>query len=73
MNTIMKTAIASDIHGSELHCGKLIKAYYQERVEALLLLGDILDGNREVAAMLNDSGRRQFYVSEVIVIIPKIS
>ena len=55
----MKTAIASDIHGSELHCGKLIKAYYQERVEALLLLGDILDGNKEVAVMLNSLSREK--------------
>ena len=49
----MKILIASDIHGSELCCAKVIKACYEERVETVLLLGDILDGHREVAAILN--------------------
>ncbi len=55
----MKILIASDIHGSELHCCKLVKACYQERVETLLLLGDILDGNKEVAVMLNSLSREK--------------
>ena len=55
----MNILIASDIHGSEVNCGKLIKACYQERAETLLLLGDILDGNREVAAMLNSLSREK--------------
>ena len=55
----MRILIASDIHGSELHCYKLIKACYQERVETLLLLGDILDGNKEVAVMLNSLSREK--------------
>ena len=49
----MKILIASDIHGSARHCQKLIRAFYNENADTLLLLGDILDGDREVAAMLN--------------------
>ena len=49
-----KILIASDIHGSARHCQKLINAFYDENAETLLLLGDILDGDREVAAMLNE-------------------
>ena len=49
----MKILIASDIHGAESNCAQLIEACYQERAEAVLLLGDILDGNRGVAEMLN--------------------
>mgnify|MGYP002625654360 FL=1 len=55
----MNLLIASDIHGSELHCSKLVKACYQERAETVLLLGDILDGNKEVAAMLNSLNREK--------------
>ena len=55
----MKLLIASDIHGSETHCGKLIRACYQERVESVLLLGDILDGNKGVAEMLNSLSREK--------------
>ena len=69
----MNLLIASDIHGSELYCGKLVKACYQEQAETLLLLGDILDGNKEVAAMLNTLvARKTFSVFGVTVIIPKI-
>ena len=34
--------IASDIHGSEFYCKKLIEAYRSENIDRLLLLGDIL-------------------------------
>ena len=50
----MKIVIASDIHGSARHCQKLIHAFHNENADTLLLLGDILDGDREVAAMLNE-------------------
>ena len=60
----MKWMIASDIHGSAYYCKKLIDAYKNEKVDRLLLLGDILyHGPRndlprdyapkEVIAMLN--------------------
>ena len=49
----MKILIASDIHGSENGCSRLIEACHQEKAGAVLLLGDILDGNREAAGMLN--------------------
>ncbi len=55
----MNLLIASDIHGAEAYCGKLIKACYLERAETVLLIGDILDGNREVAAMLNSLSREK--------------
>ncbi|MBQ2848245.1 MAG: phosphodiesterase [Clostridia bacterium] len=38
----MKYLIASDIHGSELYCQKLIEAYKNEKADRLILLGDIL-------------------------------
>ena len=38
----MKLMVASDIHGSEFYCEKLIDAYKREGAEKLLLLGDIL-------------------------------
>lgn len=38
----MKFMIASDIHGSEFYCKKLLDAYANEGAERLLLLGDIL-------------------------------
>ncbi len=53
----MKILIASDIHGSEPYCAKLVKACYEEQAEAVLLLGDILDGNKDIAAMLNSLNR----------------
>ena len=49
----MKILIASDIHGSEFHCGKLIEAFRSEKADRILLLGDLTDGNRKVAEMLN--------------------
>ena len=39
---IMKIMIASDIHGSEYYCRKLINRYHEEKPDKLLLLGDIL-------------------------------
>ena len=50
----MNIIIASDIHGSSYYCRRLIKAFNNEKADTLLLLGDILDGDREVAAMLNE-------------------
>ncbi len=38
----MKFLIASDIHGSEFYCKKLLEAYKNEEADRLLLLGDIL-------------------------------
>ena len=38
----MKLMIASDIHGSALYCGQLLRAYEREGADRLLLLGDIL-------------------------------
>lgn len=39
---VMKFMIASDIHGSEFYCKKLLEAYKSEQAERLVLLGDIL-------------------------------
>lgn len=60
----MKFLIASDIHGSAYCCQKLVDAFYSEKADRLILLGDILyHGPRndlpqnyapkEVTAMLN--------------------
>lgn len=49
----MNIMIASDIHGYEKTCGKLIEAFRRERAQRMLLLGDLTDGSREVADMLN--------------------
>ena len=38
----MKWMIASDIHGSEFYCKKMLDAYVNEQANRLLLLGDIL-------------------------------
>ncbi len=38
----MKFLIASDIHGSDFYCQKLLEAYKNEKADRLLLLGDIL-------------------------------
>lgn len=38
----MKWMIASDIHGSEYYCKKMMEAYAAEGADRLLLLGDIL-------------------------------
>lgn len=41
-NDKMKWMIASDIHGSEYYCKKLIDAYQKEEADRMLLLGDVL-------------------------------
>lgn len=38
----MKWMIASDIHGSEYYCKKMLEAFDREEADRLLLLGDIL-------------------------------
>ena len=38
----MKWFIASDIHGSEYYCKKILDAYKAENADRMLLLGDIL-------------------------------
>ena len=38
----MKWLIASDIHGSEFFCKKVLQAFEKEQADRLLLLGDIL-------------------------------
>lgn len=38
----MKWMIASDIHGSEFYCRKMLEAFDREKADRLLLLGDIL-------------------------------
>lgn len=38
----MKWLIASDIHGSEYYCRKVLEAFEREGAERLLLLGDVL-------------------------------
>ncbi len=61
----MKWLIASDIHGSEYYCRRLMDAYEREQADRLLLLGDLLyHGPRndlpkgyapkEVIALLNE-------------------
>ena len=61
----MKWFIASDIHGSEYYCKKMLEAFEREKADRILLLGDLLyHGPRNdlpkdyspkaVAAMLNE-------------------
>ncbi|MFQ9510409.1 MAG: phosphodiesterase [Lachnospiraceae bacterium] len=38
----MKLMFASDIHGSEYYCKKMLDAYEMEKAERLVLLGDVL-------------------------------
>lgn len=38
----MKLMFASDIHGSEFYCQKMIEIYEKEKAEKLILLGDLL-------------------------------
>ena len=38
----MKWMVASDIHGSNCYCEKLIEAFKEEKADRLLLLGDVL-------------------------------
>ena len=44
----MKIMIASDIHGSDFYCEKMIEAFNREGAEKLLLLGELCAevGNR---------------------------
>lgn len=69
----MKYLIASDIHGSEYWCRKLLEAFDREEADRLLLLGDLLyHGPRNdlprdyspkaVAALLNARADRIFAV-----------
>lgn len=69
----MKWLIASDIHGSEYYCKKLLEAFKAEKADRLLLLGDLLyHGPRNdlpkdyapksVAAMLNGMKEKIFCV-----------
>lgn len=68
-----KLLIASDIHGSEYYCHKLLEAYKRENADRVLLLGDILyhgprndlpkDYNpKAVIAMLNEMKQSIFCV-----------
>lgn len=38
----MKLMIASDIHGSNFYCSKLLKRYMEESPDKLIILGDLL-------------------------------
>ena len=38
----MKWMIASDLHGSAYYCKKMVEAFERERVDRLLMLGDLL-------------------------------
>lgn len=38
----MKLFVASDIHGSEFYCEKMLCAFHAEKADKLVLLGDIL-------------------------------
>jgi len=38
----MKLLIASDIHGSYYYCNKLVDAFFREKADKILLLGDLL-------------------------------
>ena len=69
----MRIMIASDIHGSEFYCKKMLDAFYRENADRLLLLGDILyhgprneltkDYNtKEVIKMLNGIKNKIFCV-----------
>ncbi len=70
---MMKLMIASDIHGSAYYCREMLTAFYREKADRLLLLGDILyHGPRndlpreyapkEVIAMLNEEKNNIFCV-----------
>lgn len=69
----MKWFIASDIHGSEYYCKKMLEAFERERADRILLLGDLLyHGPRNdlpkdyspkaVAALLNGVKEKIFCV-----------
>ena len=38
----MKWMIASDIHGSALYCGQMLRCFEEEKADRLILLGDLL-------------------------------
>ncbi len=38
----MKWMIASDIHGSALYCGQMLRCFEREKADRLILLGDLL-------------------------------
>lgn len=68
----MKYMFASDIHGSQYYCKKMLDAYREEKVDRLILLGDLLyHGPRndlpkeyapkQVIAMLNEV-KEELYV-----------
>ena len=38
----MRIMVASDIHGSAFYCSKMLEAFNREKVDKLLLLGDLL-------------------------------
>ena len=68
----MKYMFASDIHGSQYYCKKMLDAYKQEKADRLVLLGDLLyHGPRndlpkdyapkQVIAMLNEV-KEELYV-----------
>ncbi len=42
MERLMKLFVASDIHGSEYYCRRVLEAFDREGADRLLLLGDIL-------------------------------
>ena len=73
VNKKMKWFIASDIHGSEYYCKKMLEAFERERADRILLLGDLLyHGPRNdlpkdyspkaVAALLNGVKEKIFCV-----------
>ena len=73
VNKKMKWFIASDIHGSEYYCKKMLEAFDRERADRILLLGDLLyHGPRNdlpkdyspkaVAALLNGVKEKIFCV-----------
>ncbi|WFR55478.1 phosphodiesterase [Anaerocolumna sp. AGMB13025] len=54
----MKLMIASDIHGSAYYCSKLMEAFYREKPDKLLLLGDLLyHGPRNALPKEYDPGK----------------
>lgn len=69
----MKYFIASDIHGSGVYCQKMLDAFYREKADRLVLLGDLLYhgprnnlpdeyGPKAVIKMLNDVKDKIFCV-----------
>ena len=44
----MKYMFASDIHGSQYYCKKMLDAYREEKADRLILLGDLLYHSEEM-------------------------